>query len=110
MARFSEIDDPRRRILVRYLSAGLLLPQSFAALAQSVFSGGPTKMPEGQSIYRIEGSATVNDVPATLKTRINPGDTVKTAANSELVFVVGGNSMILRANSHMVIEVKCSRN
>ncbi len=104
MARFNEIDDSRRRMLVRYLSAGWLLPQSFAALAASVFGGGPGKLPESQSIYRIQGSVTVNDAPATLKTRISPGDTVKTAADSELVFVVGGNSMILRANSHMVIE------
>jgi len=106
MTRFDEIDDLRRRILIRYLTAGLILPQSFGALAASVFADRPGKLPEGQSIYRIEGSATVNSAPATLQTRINPGDTVQTGANSELIFVVGGNSMIMRANSHMVIEAR----
>ena len=65
----------------------------------------PGKLPAGQSIYRIEGTATVNGKVATLQTRINPGDTVETGKDSELIFVVNGNnSMILRSDSHLVIE------
>jgi hypothetical protein len=38
-----------------------------------------------------------------MQTRIRAGDTVETGRDSELVFVVGGNSMILRSDSRLVI-------
>jgi ferric-dicitrate binding protein FerR (iron transport regulator) len=74
-------------------------------LAAGIFGSRPTKLAAGQSIYRISGQATVNGQEATVETRINPGDTVQTAKNSEIIFVVnGGHSMILRGDSHLVIE------
>jgi len=107
MGHFDEAEDPRRRILIKALAAGLFstaLPER-AALASSFFGSVPGKLPAGQSIYRINGTATVNGKAATLQTRINPGDTVETGKDSEIIFVVNGNnSMILRANSHLVIE------
>ncbi len=101
-------EDPRRRILIQMLGAGLLGASSPAALAQvaNIFGSKPGRLPAGQSIYRISGTATVNDKPATLGTRVNPGDTVKTAKDSELVFVVNTQAMILRANSNVVIEAE----
>jgi hypothetical protein len=75
------------------------------ALAAGIFGSRPTRLSAGQSIYRITGQATVNGKEATLETRINPGDTVQTAKDSEIIFVVNGNhSMILRGDSHLVIE------
>lgn len=107
MGHFDEADDPRRRLLIKALAAGFFstaLPDK-SALAFSLFGDEPAKLPPGQSIYRITGSATVNGKSATLQTRINPGDTVETAKDSEIIFVVNGNnSMILRGNSHLVIE------
>lgn len=39
-------------------------------------------------------------------TRIGPNDTVKTGKNSELIFVVGDHAMLLRGESHLVIQPK----
>lgn len=64
----------------------------------------PAKLPENQSIYRLQGAVTVNGVGATLKTLVRVGDTVVTGKNSEVVFVVGGHSMILREDSRLVVE------
>ena len=106
MKHVEEADDPRRRWLIKALGAGFFtagLPGSHA-LAASIFGSRPTKLPSSQSIYRISGEASVNGKAATLGTRINPGDTVQTAADSELIFVVNSHAMILRGSSHLVIE------
>ena len=101
-----ELDDPRRRWLVQALSVGLFSSALPSAHAQgsSVFGNRPTKMSAGKSVYRIVGEASVNDKPATLDTKILPGDTVKTAKGSELVMVVNSNAMILRGGTNVTIE------
>ncbi len=107
MKRLNEVEDPRRRLLIQALTAGLFsagLPGA-NALAASIFGSKPATLPVDQSVYRISGQATINGQEATLETRINPGDTVQTAKNSEIIFVVNGShSMILRGDSHLVIE------
>jgi len=100
------VDDPRRRLLVEALAAGLFsagLPMGIAR-AQGVFGSRPVKLPPGQSIFRISGDVSVNGVSANLQTPVKPGDTVETGKNSELVFVVGNHSMILRSETRLVIE------
>lgn len=106
MKRDNEIDDPRRQVLIRLLGAGLLGLSAPAAKAITfgIFGSRPRKLPEGQSIYGVSGQVTVNDREATLATQIKPGDTIQTAQNSEIVFVVNTHSMILRSDSKMVIE------
>lgn len=101
-----DIDDPRRQILIQALSAGLLGAALTPAQAVTFgfFGSKPGKLPAGQSVYGLSGSVAVNDEPATLRTRIKPGDTVQTGANSEIVFVVDTHSMILRSDSRLVIE------
>jgi hypothetical protein len=108
MSRSGEADDPRRRILVQALAMGLFsaaLPAR-QALGDELFGRAPSKLPEGQSIYKISGTASVNGKPATLETRVTAQDTVETGPDSEIIFVVGGNSMILRANSHLELASK----
>lgn len=108
MNRFDEADDPRRRWLIQALSAGLFstgLPGAYA-MAASIFGNRPSKLPAGQSIYFVSGKATVNGKNADLQTRIVPGDTVETGPDSELIFVVNSNSMILRGDSRVVIETE----
>jgi hypothetical protein len=99
--RQDEPDDPRRRTLIRALAAGLLSYGAVGerAVAQGLFGGRPGKLPEGRSIYRLSGKVMVNDAVATQATPIRAGDTVKTGADGEIIFVVGGNSMIVRRNS-----------
>jgi hypothetical protein len=106
MRRYDEAEDPRRRVLVQALTswiAALGMPGG-AAIAASALGSAPSKLPEGQSIYRLSGTATVNDKPATMATPIAAGDTVRTGKDSEIVFVVGGTSMILRSESNVELE------
>ncbi len=105
MKRFDEADDPRRRLLIQALAAGMFsgLPGS-SLLAAGILGSRPTKLPEGQSIYFLSGKVTVNGMDATIQTRIVPGDTVETGPTSEVIFVVNSHSMIVRANSRLVIE------
>ena len=101
-----EIDDPRRKLLVQALSAGLLYGtlSPAQALTFGLFGSKPSKLPDGQSIYRLAGDVKVNAQVAKLDTRIRPGDLVQTGKNSEIVFVVGGNSMILRSDSQLNLD------
>ncbi|OGB27013.1 MAG: hypothetical protein A3I66_22270 [Burkholderiales bacterium RIFCSPLOWO2_02_FULL_57_36] len=110
MERFGDAEDPRRRVLINALAAGLLttLLPARGAMANSIFGTPPSKLPPGQSIYRISGNTTVNGKEATLGTRIGPNDTVQTGKNSEIVFVVGANAMILRGESE--VELQGDRN
>jgi hypothetical protein len=106
MQRFDKVEDPRRRLLMEALSFGLI-SAGFPlgnVLAQSVFGSRPAKLPPGQSIYRIAGSASVNGMAATLQTVIRPGDTIETGKDSEIIFVVGDHSMLLRSDTRLVIE------
>ena len=106
MKRFGEADDPRRRLLIQALAAGLFstgLPGG-RTLAADLLGSTPSKLPAGQSIYRLSGKAQVNGVVATTQTRIGASDTVETAKNSEIVFAVGESAFILRGESRLVME------
>jgi len=105
MNSFDKTDDPRRKLLIGGLTAGVfssILPAS--ALADSIFGRRPSRLPAGQSIYRLYGNVTVNGKEANMKTAIGPNDTIETGKNSEIVFVVGGNSMILRSESKITMQ------
>ncbi len=105
MPRFDETEDPRRRVLIQALAAGLFSATWHdPADAISIFGRPPKKLPPTQSIYRIGGTVHVSDVRADIDTRINANDTVKTGDKSEVVFVVGENAYILRSNSELVLE------
>ncbi len=106
MKRFGETDDPRRRVVVQALTgwiAALGLPGGLAAAA-SVLGSAPSILPSNKSIFRLAGTVTVNGIAATMETRIFAGDTVQTGKDGEIVFVVGGTSMILRADSNVVLD------
>lgn len=106
MKRYDDTEDPRRRIVVQALTSWMValgLPSGTAAAA-SVLGSAPSVLSPNKSIYRLAGAVTVNGIPATMDTRIMPGDTVQTGKDSEIVFVVGGTSMILRADSNVVLD------
>jgi len=106
MNLFDKIDDPRRRLLVQALSAGFFGGFAAEQALADIFGKPPSKLPEGQSIYRVSGKVLVNGVPATLKTRIGPNDTVETDSKGEIVFVVGTSSYMLDGGSKMVLQGK----
>lgn len=106
MSAKQEIDDPRRKLLVHALSTGLLVGtlSPAQAITFGFLGGNLSKLPDTQSIYRMSGDVKVNARAATLDTRIRPGDLVQTGRSSEIVFVVGTHSMILREDSRLNID------
>jgi hypothetical protein len=98
-----EIDDPRREFLVKALSLGLFGGSNFAGLYQASHAMGdvPHKLPDGRSIYQMQGSVTVDGKKADLMTPIGPNSHVKTGSNSRLVFVVASDAFFLRSNSEL---------
>jgi hypothetical protein len=111
IVRSGEAEDPRRRALIQALVAGLFSSGALpgCAFSQSAFGARPSKLPEGQSIYRLAGDVQVNDKPANLQTRIGPTDTIQTGKDGEIVYIVGDNSFILRGASRLTLEAPDSR-
>jgi hypothetical protein len=110
MKRFGESEDPRRRLLLQALAAGLFSAGVPGSQAQAqIFGRPPEKLPPGQSIYRLTGDATVNGSAATMQTSIGPNDTVETGRGSEIVFAVGENAFILRDRSRVTLEAEQQR-
>lgn len=104
MSKFNEVDDPRRAWLIRALSTGLFATGMDGASAQGFFGSKPARMPAGKSIYSASGEVRVNNQPATLETPVKPGDTVQTGPNSQIVFAIGTQAMILRSDSTLQIQ------
>lgn len=94
--------DPVRRALLRALAVGILCPAGDAA-ARSMRNAPLQKFSLGQSIRRISGRVLVNGRRATLATPIGIGDSIETAANAEIVFVLGAETLILRGGRRIVI-------
>src|SRR5260370_41977037 len=89
---FGQLNDPRRRVLIQALAAGVF--SSAGSAAAQLFGTAPRELPPGQSIYRVSARALVNDRQATMQTPIRTGDTVETAPNAELLFVVAEDACI----------------
>lgn len=108
MKRSTETDDPRRRLLIQALAAGMFSGglTGCSPLAAQIVSGRATKLPPGTSVFRSSGTATVNDKQVTVETQIRPGDTLRTGKDSEIVFVVSDCSMMLRADSHVILDAE----
>ena len=104
MTRQSE--DPRRSFLIRALSLGLFTGTGAAQILQSVHALGevPRKLPDGRSIYKLEGTVTVDGQRASLDTLIAPGSHVSTGAGSQVIFVVANDAFVLRSNSEVRME------
>jgi len=54
-----------------------------------------------RSIYKLAGDVSISGIPATLETNIVPGDSIITGEKSYIIFVVAGESFILRSKSTM---------
>jgi hypothetical protein len=96
--------EQRRRWLVQALGAAAAGALPLGLHAQGLFGSSPRQLPPDRSFFRINGSVTVDDRPATLETRVRPGNTVATGDDGEAAFVVGTQALLLRAGSRLVIE------
>ena len=105
--RNRDIDDPRRRLLIKALAAGFFSSAvgSRQASAQPLGSK-PAALPQGKSIYRIEGQVLVDGQPATPDTQVAAGSTVQTGKNSEVIYAVGETAHLQRSESHVTLEAK----
>lgn len=83
----------RRRWLAG--SAALLLVRE--ALAQERL---------GKGVYRARGDVRLNDAPAKPGMAVRAGDAVATGKDGELVFVIGRDAMLVRAESHVEVQGK----
>ena len=61
-----------------------------------------------QGVARRRGSVGINGKPARRATPVAPGSVVTTGAKSELVFVVGADAFLVRANSKIEFAGKAS--
>jgi len=103
--RWNKKDDPRRRLLIKALAAGLFSSAvGIRELSAQVLGSRPARLPPGKSIYRIEGQVLVNGQPATLDTQVAADATIQTGANSEVVYAVGETAFIQRSESHVTLE------
>ncbi len=102
-------EDPRRRLLIKALAAGLFSSAVWSREASTqVLGNRPAPLPPGKSIYRIEGEVLVNGAPATLDTQIAANATVQTGKNSEVVYVVGESAFLQRSESHVTMEASAT--
>jgi hypothetical protein len=102
----NEIKQTGRRVFLKSISGGLLAILLPAAKVFASILTPPAKLPDTQSVYRVNGKVWVNGKKADINTHIGPNDTVKTGMNAEIVFVVGDHAMLLRGESHLVINPK----
>lgn len=96
-----EIDDPRRELLIKALSAGMFM--GAGGIIQPAYSMGkiPKVLEPGKSIYDMRGTVSVNGKKADMETKIGASDTIATGRNSHVVFAVGKDAFVLRSNSKL---------
>jgi ferric-dicitrate binding protein FerR (iron transport regulator) len=103
--RDDPVNDPRRHFLLRALAGGALIGGAgwnLEALA-SLFGKLPSRMPEGKSIFELRGEVTINGQPATMDSKIERGDVLRTGKGAHLIGVVGDDALLLRENTEMEI-------
>jgi len=99
------LEDPaRRRRLLQLLTGGALALATGRDASAFFWNSSSQKLAEGRSVLTLSGQVTVNDQPADETTRIRAGDRVRTGAAGEIIFAVGGDAFLLRANSEMDLD------
>ena len=93
------LEDPRRRLLLKLLAGNALLTVPVASGLADVFGEVPKRLPPNRSIYRLRGRVLVNQKPATLETRIAQGDSIETGKGAEIVFVGGTSAYLVREST-----------
>ena len=94
--------DPRRRLLLRALAAGWLVGGS-GWVGADTFGARPRKLPEGKSIFQLDGDVRINGQRARRDSLIRPGDVIETGSDGRLVGVIGADALILRPQSRLEI-------
>lgn len=103
MSVSEEADDPRRAFLVKALAMGFYAGTASSVLRPSFAMSGrvPKKLPPGKSIYDLQGVVRVNGRLATPDTQIPYDAQLETGADSYLIFAVGLDAFVMRADSFL---------
>ncbi|MDD3762367.1 MAG: FecR domain-containing protein [Nevskiales bacterium] len=103
-------DDPRRRLLLRALASGALVGGCgwSAHTAAALFGKVPGKLPEGRSIFEMQGDVRVNGRAARADTVITASDRISTGAGASIVAVIGQDALILREHSDLQLGAVAS--
>lgn len=88
----------RRRVLRQIVAAGLL-PLFLPRLLQAM-----SRMPAGRAIYRLQGQVRINGQAADDQSRIGVGDVIETGHDGLVVFVVGSDVFMVKANSYFEVS------
>jgi len=97
----------QRRLLIEALAAAVLTTAIGSRnVAAQVLGSRPAPLPEGKSIYRIEGQVLVDRQPATPDTRIAANSTVQTGKDSEVIYAVGETAHLQRSESQVTMETQ----
>lgn len=100
----NEIDDSRREFLLKALSSGLFATGAMGLSVPAWAMGKiPDELPPGKSIYRMEGDVRIDNMPATMDSKISTNSVIETGASSTLIFAVGKDAFLLRDNSKVEI-------
>jgi len=92
------LQETRRGVLRGMVAAGLvplLMPRLLAAMS---------RLPEGRAIYRLQGTVRVNGAVADEATPITVGDVVETGADGMIIFVIGSDVFMVKANSRYEVQ------
>ena len=97
----------RRQTLARLTAlgfAGVLGPAGIPGLIQEALAKGD--LPAGSGINSLQGSATVNGIPAKVGMPVKPGDKIVTgtAKGSFAVVVIGKDAYLLREGTSVTFE------
>ncbi|HLA35970.1 MAG TPA: hypothetical protein VJ001_13995 [Rhodocyclaceae bacterium] len=87
----------RRRLLQFFAASGLLGSAGVSGLMRAALAAGNNPVPPG--IHKLKGEVTLNGKPATVGMLVRTGDTLRTAADAEAIYVVGQDAYLQRGNS-----------
>lgn len=88
------MDERRRRLLRDLAAAGLLGPAGVAGLIGEALAAGVTP-----GIRQQKGAVLINDRPAKPGQKVRPGDTVITAPDAEVAYVIGKDAFLQRGGA-----------
>lgn len=80
--------------------------RQFLALSSIAVLGLLPGVAYARMIREMRGSVTINDAPALPETLIQSGDTIRTGADSRLVFVIGGDVYQVGENAHLKLTLE----
>ena len=84
-----KFDKQRRDFLIKVLSSGLFATGSLGFSLPAMAMGQiPRELVPGKSIYKLNGTVTVDKTLATIDTKITPHSVIETGRNSTIVFAV----------------------